>query len=167
MNESLVDWGFTRRSNRTKIQPLSARFVDTERSVVQCVRKVAVHTGYGSGLYRRSWTSLPTPFISVQRLSDSTVFNSRTGSAPKFPKYRMLSSGWSTGLCRLNTSYPLAYEDGTDSVLKRWHLNYRHRWITQMKAYDIQNTVKVWNQEFPKYVQIWKFPLQSLFSYPY
>jgi hypothetical protein len=24
----------------------------------------------GSGLYRRSWTSLPTPFISAQRLSE-------------------------------------------------------------------------------------------------
>ena len=50
----------------------------------QCVRKVAVHLGYGrvqlncdstrwrtgSGLYRRSWTSLPTPFITVQRLSE-------------------------------------------------------------------------------------------------
>jgi hypothetical protein len=27
----------------------------------------------GSGLYRRSWTSLPTPFISAQRLSERTV----------------------------------------------------------------------------------------------
>jgi hypothetical protein len=29
--------------------------------------------GMGSGLYRRSWTSRPTPFISAQRLSESTV----------------------------------------------------------------------------------------------
>jgi hypothetical protein len=28
----------------------------------------------GSGLYRRSWTSLPTPFVSAQRLSESIVF---------------------------------------------------------------------------------------------
>jgi transposase len=27
-----------------------------------------------SGLYRRSWTSLPTPFISAQRLSERTIF---------------------------------------------------------------------------------------------
>jgi hypothetical protein len=33
------------------------------------------------------------------------------------------------------------------SVPKRWHLNYRRRWITQKKAYDIQNMVKFWNQE--------------------
>jgi hypothetical protein len=32
-----------------------------------------------------------------------------------------------------------AYEDGTDSVPKRWHLNYRRRGITQKKAYDITN----------------------------
>jgi hypothetical protein len=29
----------------------------------------------GSGLYRRSWTSLPTTFISAQRLSEHTVLN--------------------------------------------------------------------------------------------
>jgi hypothetical protein len=34
--------------------------------IIQCVRKVAVHLGYGSGLYRRSWTSLPILFISAQ-----------------------------------------------------------------------------------------------------
>jgi hypothetical protein len=28
------------------------------------------------------------------------------------------------------------------------HLNYRRRGITQKKAYNIQNTVKVWNQEW-------------------
>jgi hypothetical protein len=33
------------------------------------------------------------------------------------------------------------------NVPKRWHLNYRRRGITQKKAYDIQNTAKVWNQE--------------------
>ena len=29
------------------------------------------------------------------------------------------------------------------SVPKRRHINFRHRGITQKKAYDIQNTVKV------------------------
>jgi hypothetical protein len=44
--------------------------------LLQCVRKVAVHLGYGTGssLYRRSWTSLPTPFINAQRLSERTVY---------------------------------------------------------------------------------------------
>jgi hypothetical protein len=37
---------------------------------LQCVRKVAVHLGYSSDLYRRSWTSVPTRFISAQRLSE-------------------------------------------------------------------------------------------------
>jgi hypothetical protein len=27
----------------------------------------------GLGLYRRSWTSLPTPFVNAQRLSERTV----------------------------------------------------------------------------------------------
>jgi hypothetical protein len=31
------------------------------------------------------------------------------------------------------------------SVPKRWHLNFRRRWITQKKAYDIKNMAKVWN----------------------
>jgi hypothetical protein len=33
-------------------------------------------------------------------------------------------------------------------VPKRWHLNYRRRGINQKKAYVIQHTAKVWNQEF-------------------
>jgi hypothetical protein len=40
-------------------------------------------------------------------------------------------------LNRSHTSYLPAYEDGTDSVPKRWYLNYRRRGITQKKAYDI------------------------------
>jgi hypothetical protein len=39
------------------------------------------------------------------------------------------------------------YEDGTDSVPKRWNPNYKHRWITQKNACNFQNTAKVWNQE--------------------
>jgi hypothetical protein len=34
-----------------------------------------------SGLYRRSWTSLPTSFISAQRLSERTVSRIRQTSA--------------------------------------------------------------------------------------
>jgi hypothetical protein len=41
------------------------------QGIIQCVRKIAVHLEYRSGLYRCSWTSLPTPFISAQRLSES------------------------------------------------------------------------------------------------
>jgi hypothetical protein len=32
-------------------------------------------------------------------------------------------------------------------VPKRWYINFRSRGITQKKAYNIQNTAKVWNQE--------------------
>jgi hypothetical protein len=34
------------------------------------LQKVFSNKITGSGLYRRSWTSLPTPFISAQRLSE-------------------------------------------------------------------------------------------------
>jgi len=33
------------------------------------------------------------------------------------------------------------------SIPKRRHIQFRRRWITQKKAYNIQNTAKVWNQE--------------------
>ena len=39
------------------------------------------------------------------------------------------------------------YEDGTDSVPKRRHIKFRPQGITQKKAYNIQNTAKVLNQE--------------------
>jgi hypothetical protein len=39
------------------------------------------------------------------------------------------------------------HQDGTDSVLKHWHSNYRCRRITQKKAYGISNTAKVWNKK--------------------
>jgi len=34
------------------------------------------------------------------------------------------------------------------SVQKRRHIKFRRLGITQKKTYNIQNTVKVWNQEF-------------------
>ena len=40
-------------------------------------------------------------------------------------------------------AYLPAYEDGTDSVPKRRHIKFRHREITQKKAYNIQDTAKV------------------------
>jgi hypothetical protein len=46
--------------------------------IAQCVRKVAVHLGVWVAIYRRrtvgTWTSLPTPFISAQRLYESILF---------------------------------------------------------------------------------------------
>jgi hypothetical protein len=36
-----------------------------------------------------------------------------------------------------------AYEDGTESVPKRRHIKFRHRGITQKKAYSIQNMARV------------------------
>jgi len=37
------------------------------------------------------------------------------------------------------------------SVLKRRHIKCRQQGITQKKAYNVQNTAKVWNQEFHIY----------------
>ena len=51
------------------------------------------------------------------------------------------------------SSYIPAYEDGTDSVPKRQHVKFRRRGITQKKAYNIQNTVKVRNQENEIYIE--------------
>jgi len=31
------------------------------------------------------------------------------------------------------------------SVLERWHIKFRCRAVTQTKAYNVQNRVKVWN----------------------
>jgi len=42
-----------------------------------------------------------------------------------------------------NSSYPPAYEDGTDNVPKSRHIKFRGRGITQKKSYKIQNTAKV------------------------
>ena len=39
--------------------------------------------------------------------------------------------------------YLPAYEDGTDSVPKCWHINSRRQGITQKKEYNIQNMAKV------------------------
>ena len=47
-----------------------------------------------------------------------------------------------------NSSYLSTYEDGTDSVPKRRHIKFTRRGITQKRAYNIQNTVNVWNQEY-------------------
>ena len=38
------------------------------------------------------------------------------------------------------------------SVPKRRHIKFRRRGITQKKAYDIQDTKKVWNQEYLTFV---------------
>jgi hypothetical protein len=52
---------------------------------------------------------------------------------------------WTPCLFYLHT-YPPTKMGG--SVPKRRHVKFRRRWITQKKAYNIQNTMKVWNQEF-------------------
>jgi hypothetical protein len=39
------------------------------------------------------------------------------------------------------------------SVTKCWHIKFRHRGITQKKAYNIQNTAKVWNQECVTFIK--------------
>jgi hypothetical protein len=42
-----------------------------------------------------------------------------------------------------HSSYLPTYEDGTDSVPKRWHIKFRRRGITQKKAFNIQNMAKI------------------------
>jgi hypothetical protein len=46
-----------------------------------------------------------------------------------------------------NSSYLPAFEDGTHSVLKCRHIKFRRRGITQKKAHNIQNTMKVLNHK--------------------
>jgi hypothetical protein len=40
-------------------------------------------------------------------------------------------------------------------VPKCWHIKFRRRGITQKKAYNIQNTAKVWHQELPITTQLY------------
>jgi hypothetical protein len=62
----------------------------------------------------------------------------------------MISSGWFTSICSFNAKFwntlfhlhRQVWRWNRHSVLKRWHLNYKRRWITQKKAYDIQNMAK-------------------------
>jgi len=46
------------------------------------------------------------------------------------------------------SSYLPVYEDRTGSVPKRRHIKFRLQRITQKKAYNIQNTADVLNQEY-------------------
>ena len=39
-----------------------------------------------------------------------------------------------------------------EEVPKRRHIKFRRREITQKKAYNIQKTAKVWNQEYSQYM---------------
>jgi hypothetical protein len=39
------------------------------------------------------------------------------------------------------------WRQNRQSVLKRRHIKLKHQGITQNKAYNVQNTAKVWNQE--------------------
>jgi hypothetical protein len=53
---------------------------------------------------------------------------------------------------RVGTYPPIKMEQ---SVPKRGHIKFRCREITQKKAYKIQNTVKVWNQENQESLPSW------------
>jgi len=71
-----------------------------------------------------------------------------------------------------HTSYIPAYEDGRDGVPKRRHIEFRSRVITQKKAYNIQNTAKLWNQDitlvlctrFLNLLSVIKLPYSLLFA---
>jgi hypothetical protein len=61
--------------------------VEVPRNIHVCTVRFASHCARNvSGLYRRSWTSLPTPFISAQRLSERR-------SAQSFCEYNWTGSG--------------------------------------------------------------------------
>ena len=48
----------------------------------------------GSGLYRRSWTSHPTPFVSAQRLSELPVYRNMVKGDSKKKKTRKMYRFW-------------------------------------------------------------------------
>jgi hypothetical protein len=56
-------------------------------------------------------------------------------------------------------SYLSAYEDGTDSVPRGRHIKSRRWGITQKKAHNIEDTVKVWNQEYFKQACLTAWPV--------
>jgi hypothetical protein len=57
--EKYIGLAIAHKAVREKIEPLP----------IQSNSGASIETG----LYRRSWTSLPTPFISAQRLSERTL----------------------------------------------------------------------------------------------
>ena len=67
-------------------------------------------------------------------LRNVEVFTGKKGLARKWPEpgWQGRGEGW------------------VRCVPKRRHIKFRRRGITQKKAYNIQNTVKVWNQEYHK-----------------
>ena len=66
------------------------------------------------------------------------LFLNQTFSCINTPTFLKPSHSASTCLWRWNRR----------SVPKQWHIKFRRWWITQKKAYYIQNTAKVWNQEY-------------------
>jgi hypothetical protein len=67
----------------------------------------------------------------------------------------MLISEWFLGVWILNANVSERSVPSSNppmkmkqSVPKRWHLNFRRRGTTQKKAYNIQDTAKVWNHEW-------------------
>jgi hypothetical protein len=59
-----------------------------------------------------------------------------------------------------HTSYLLTYEDGTDSLPKHWHLNYRLQGINQKKAYDVQKNGKSLKSRRYKFASIYSLMYQ-------
>ena len=67
----------------------------------------------------------PTPTLSPSFLLAQAIFE------PNIFPYK-----YSNILKPSHSSYLSAYEDGTDSVLKHWHIKFRRRGITQKKSYN-------------------------------
>jgi hypothetical protein len=81
-------------------------------------------------------------------VEDVRVFLREKGLARKFSSQNFFQCKYPNilkpSLFYTHTYLPMKMEQ---SVPKRRHINFRRRGITQKKAYNFQNTAKVWNQE--------------------
>jgi len=79
----------------------------------------------------------PTPTLSPSFLLAQAIFEPSLFSPMNTST--LLKHSHSTPIC--------LWRWNRQSVSKRRHIKFRRRGITQKKAYNIQNTVKVWKQE--------------------
>jgi len=74
---------------------------------------------------------------------------------------------WANKLVHSSHLPPMKMEQ---NVPKRRHINFRRRGITQKKGYNIQNTAKVWDQEWTTYwlncyiTEVWSVSLNNAVS---
>jgi hypothetical protein len=68
-----------------------------------------------SGLYKRLWTSLPTPFISAQRLSERTVLSNSEG--------RLCNNGCIGKAIRTTHSEFVSVALGIQHIMRKCHID--------------------------------------------